>query len=166
MRRLAIALLIAILMTALYVVGAGATSGAHFMSDTGASVVVGGPNNGALSVFIDEAGLGQATVDYTLTWSATADYGCINGGGNHPQASNKETTSSGGATTFSETPKNGRVMATVLVPGTPPPATGFSCPSGQTLVLADVSYAATLTDTTNHVSITLSASHTFFTFKK
>jgi hypothetical protein len=57
MRRLAIALLIAILMTALYVVGAGATSGAHFMSDTSASVVVGGPNNGALSVFITETPL-------------------------------------------------------------------------------------------------------------
>jgi hypothetical protein len=130
------------------------------------SVVVGGSSNGALSVFIDEAGLGNATVNYTLTWSATADYGCINGGGNHPQASNKETTSSGGATTFSETPKNGRVQVTVSVDGTPPPApAGFSCPSGQTLVLADVSYSAKLTDTTNNVSITLTASHTFFTFK-
>jgi hypothetical protein len=151
---------------ALGATAAQATSGAHFMSDTSASVVVGGTSNGALSIFIDEAGLGQATVDYTLTWSATADYGCINGGGNHPQATNKETTSTGGAQSFSETPKNGRVMATVLVSGTPPPATGFSCPSGQTLVLADVSYSATLQDTTNNVSITLTASHTFFTFKK
>jgi hypothetical protein len=161
MRRFAIAALLAILMTALYVVGAGATSGAHFMSDTSASVT----DSGALSVFIDEAGLGQATVDYTLTWSGTAHYGCINGGGNHPQATNKETFTSGGATSFSETPKNGRVMATVLVPDTPPPAPPF-CPSGQTQVLADVSYTATLTDTTNSVSIDLSASRIFFTFKK
>jgi hypothetical protein len=169
MRRFAIALLLAILMLALFVVGAGATSGAHFMKDTSASVVVGGPNNGALSVFIDEAGVGNATVNYTLAWTATADYGCINGGGNHPRASNKETTTTGGSSTFSESPINGRVMATVSpVPGTPPPApSGFSCPSGQTLVLADVSYSATLTDTTNGgVSITLTASHTFFTFKK
>jgi len=33
-------------------------------------------------------------------------------------------------------------------------------------VLADVSYSATLTDTTNNSSIMLSASHTSFTFKK
>jgi hypothetical protein len=141
---------------------ASATSGAHFMPDTSASVT----DSGALSVFIDEAGVGQQQVNYTLTWSATADYGCINGGGNHPKASNKQTTSSGGADSFSESPINGRVMATELVPGTPPPATGFSCPSGQTLVLADVSYSATLTDTTNgNVSISLSASRIFFTFK-
>jgi hypothetical protein len=155
--------LLALLMFALYVVGAGATSGAHFMSDTSAAVT----DSGALSVKIDEAGLGNALVNYTLTWSGTADYGCINGGGNHPQASNKETTSSGGATSFSEQPKNGRVQVTVSVDGTPPPApAGFSCPSGQTLVLADVSYTATLDDTTNNVSITLTASRTFFTFKK
>lgn len=149
---------------ALGATAAQATSGAHFMKDTGASVT----SSGALSIFIDEAGVGQATVNYTLVWSGTADYGCINGGGNHPQAANKETTSSGGTQAISESPINGRVMATVLVDGTPPPApAGFSCPNGQTLVLADVSYKATLTDTTNgNVSINLTASHTFFTFKK
>jgi hypothetical protein len=139
------------------------TSGAHFMSDTSATVA----DNGSLSVFIDEAGVGQEDVSYTLAWSATADYGCVNGGGNHPQATNKETSSTGGSETFSESPINGRVMATVSVTGTPPPApAGFSCPSGQTLVLARVSYTATLTDTTNHASTTLGASRTFFTFKK
>jgi hypothetical protein len=149
---------------ALGATAAQATSGAHFMKDTSASVT----SSGALSIFIDEAGVGQQQVNYTLVWSGTADYGCINGGGNHPQAANKQTTGSGGTQTFSESPINGRVMATVLVDGTPPPApTGFSCPNGQTLVLADVSYTATLTDTTNgNVSINLSASHTFFTFKK
>jgi hypothetical protein len=142
-------------------------TGAKFKPDTSASVVVGGPTNGALSIFIDESGVGQLQVNYTLDWTATADYGCINGGGNHPQATNKATTSAGAAASFSESPINGRVMATFVVPDTPPPApSGFSCPSGQTLVLADVSYSATLTDTTNNSSIMLSASHTFFTFKK
>lgn len=142
---------------------ASATSGAHFFSDTSASVL----DNGALSIFIDEAGVGQATVHYSLVWSGTADYGCINGGGNHPQATNKSSTGSGGTTTFSESPINGRVMDSFTVPDTPPPPqTGFSCPSGQTAVLADVSYTATLTDTTNNVSKSLSASRTFFTFKK
>lgn len=139
------------------------TSGAHFMPDTAASVA----DNGALAVFIDEAGVGQENVDYTLTWTATADYGCINGGGNHPQATNKETTTTGGADTFSESPINGRIMVAISVPGTPPPPpSNFSCPSGQTLVLADVTYSATLADTTNNASTTLSASRTFFTFKK
>lgn len=143
---------------------AWATSGAHFMADTSASVA----SSGALSVSIDEAGVGNQTVNYTLDWSGTADYGCINGGGNHPQAANKQTASASGATTLSESPINGRVKATVTVAGTPPPApAGFSCPGGQSLVLAEVSYTATLTDTTNGgVSATLGASHTFFTFKK
>jgi hypothetical protein len=142
-------------------------TGAKFKPDTAASVVTTQPNLGALSIFIDESGVGQLLVNYTAAWTGTADYGCINGGGNHPQATNKETTSSGGTSEFSESPINGRVMATFLVPGTPPPAPStFSCPSGQTLVLADVSYSVTLTDTTNNSSITLTASHAFFTFKK
>jgi hypothetical protein len=154
-------LLTAVAAFAFMAQAAWATSGAHFMPDTSASVT----DSGALSVFIDEAGVGQQQVNYTLTWTATADYGCINGGGNHPKASNKQTTTSGGADSFSESPINGRVMATVTVDGTPPPATGFSCPNGQTLVLADVSYSATLTDTTNNASINLTASRIFFTFK-
>ncbi len=162
--RVITALVAALGLLGLGAVSAQATSGAHFMPDTSASVT----DSGALSIFIDEAGVGQQTVNYTNVWSGTANYGCINGGGNHPQASNKETASSGGASTFSESPINGRVMATFVVTGTPPPApSSFSCPSGQTQVLADVSYSTTLTDTTNgNVSITLTASRTFFTFKK
>ena len=38
---------------------------------------MGSPDNGALSIFIDESGVGQLTVNYTLDWTATADYGCI-----------------------------------------------------------------------------------------
>jgi hypothetical protein len=145
---------------------AGATSGAHFFADTAASVTSSGPATGALSVNIDEAGVGSQTVNYTLDWSATADYGCLNGGGNHPQAANKAATSANGASSLSESPIHGRVMATVSVSSTPPPApTSLSC-GGQTEVLADVSYTATLTDTTNHTSIDLKASATFFTFGK
>jgi len=162
--RIITALVAALGLLGLAAASVQATSGAHFMPDTNASVT----DSGALSIFIDEAGVGQQTVNYTIVWSGTADYGCINGGGNHPQATNKETTSSGGTTTASLSPINGRVMATVTVPGTPPPApSSFSCPSGQTLVLADVSYTTTVTDTTNgNVSISLAASRVFFTFKK
>jgi hypothetical protein len=153
-----VGLLAALALMGIGTVGAQATSGAHFFKDTGGSVA----NSGALVVTIDEAGVGQALVNYTLDWSGTATYACINGGGNHPKAANKATISGGGSSSFSESPINGRVMASFTVPGTPPGPGSFSCPSGQTLVLAAVSYTATLTDTTNNVSTTVSASRTFF----
>jgi hypothetical protein len=129
-------------------VASAATSGAHFFSAT-ASI----DNSGALVVTWDEAGVGQQQVNYTLSTQATATYACINGGGKHPSASNKETfagpiTQPLGA--FS--PINGRVKASSGPVG---PLSGgtFSCPSGQTLVLAQVTYSSiTLTDTTNSVS--------------
>jgi hypothetical protein len=154
----ALGLLVALALVGLGAVGTQATSGAHFFHDTAGSVA----DNGALVVTIDEAGVGQAQVEYTLVWSGTATYACINGGGNHPKAANKATVSGGGSSSFSESPINGRVMASFTVPGTPPGPGSFSCPSGQTLVLAAVSYAATLTDTTNNVSTSVSASRTFF----
>src|SRR5215207_4847277 len=48
-------------------------------------------NDGALVVSWDERGLGNGDIDYTLTADATAVYACINRGGNHPEAANKET---------------------------------------------------------------------------
>jgi len=95
--------------------------------------------------------------------NATATYACINGGGNHPKAANKETVNGplGATGSFAPT-KNGRVIASL---GAGPLSAGsFSCPGGQTLVLASVSYAGiVLTDTTNNVSINVSStSKTFF----
>jgi len=125
------------------------TSGAHFMS---ASASING--SGALVVSWDEAGLGNENIDYTLTADATATYACINNGGNHPKASNKETFQDQVSTGGSFQSKNGRVQAS-LVAG-PLSSGGFSCPSGQTLVLARVTYSnIVLTDTTNNVSADL-----------
>ena len=119
-------------------------------------------NNGALVVAFDERGLGNENVDYTLTADATALYACINGGGKHPQAANKEAFEgqvSGGA---SFEPKNGRVVAS-LATG-PLLAPQFTCPSGQRRVLAAVSYTnIVLTDTSNNVSTSVAdTSRTFF----
>jgi len=61
------------------------TSGAHFFSASGSVL-----DNGDLAISFDEAGLGNENVNYTVTANAQAFYGCINGGGNHPQATNKE----------------------------------------------------------------------------
>jgi hypothetical protein len=120
--------------------------------------------SGALVASWDERGLGNTNIDYTLTADASAVYACINGGGNHPQAANKETVNAEVSANGSFEPKNGRVQAS-LTAG-PPSAGSFSCPNGQRLVLASVSYTnIVLTDTTNGVSTSLpDASRTFFTF--
>jgi hypothetical protein len=142
------------------------TSGAHFFS-VDATVT----STGDLAISFDEAGLGNGDINYTASAAAQAFYGCINGGGNHPQATNKESvqaqTSTGG--TFKS--KNGRVSGTLVLPVPPPPAT-FSCPGGQIAVLASVSYtSALLNDSSSGVSVeqadmTGTFSRTFFTFKK
>jgi hypothetical protein len=133
-----------------------ATSGAHFMSASGSI-----DSSGALVVSFDEAGLGTSSINYTLTADATATYACINGGGNHPKAANKETFNgevSGGGTF---TPKHGRATGSISVG--PISAGSFSCPSGQQLVLASVSYSnIVLTDTLDNVSTTIAdTSRTF-----
>jgi hypothetical protein len=119
-------------------------------------------NAGALVVSFDERGLGNENVDYTVTADATALYACLNRGGKHPQAANKEAfegqVSGGGSFEV----KNGRVVAS-LTAG-PLLAPQFTCPSGQNRVLAAVTYTnIVLTDTTNGVSTAVAdASRTFF----
>lgn len=109
---------------------------------------------GALVAEFDERGLGNENIDYTLTADATAVYACINGGDNHPKAANKETVNAEVSAAGSFEPKNGRVTASLSAG--PPSAGDFSCPNGQRLVLASVSYTdVELTDTTNGVSASL-----------
>ena len=119
-------------------------------------------NAGALVASWDERGLGNTNIDYTLTADASAVFACINGGGNHPQAANKETVNAEVSAAGSFEPKNGRVQAS-LTAG-PPSAGSFSCPNGQRLVLASVAYTnIVLTDTTNGVTANLpDASRIFF----
>jgi hypothetical protein len=137
---------------------ASATSGAHFFSATGSV-----NDSGALVVSWDEAGVGQQQINYVLTADSTATYACLNGGGNHPKAANKATFA-GPLTSPSVgfLPQNGRVVGSISVG--PLSAGSFSCPSGQRLVLASVSYTnILLTDTTNNVSTSVAdTSRTFF----
>lgn len=125
---------------------------AHFLSSSAALSTT---DLGDLVVSFREAGLGNGDVTYTASGNATATYACINGGGNHPSASNKATV--GGpvsGTVTIPTTKNGSI--TGMVPVEEPGAGTFSCPGGQTLVIASVSYTdVTLTDVTNWVSVTL-----------
>src|SRR5215212_10675962 len=112
-------------------------------------------NDGSLTVSFKEAGLGtNQNIDYTLTADATAIYVCVNRGGANPSASNK--TAVAGPVSASGTfnsGKNGQVTASLTVQ---PPPSDISCPPGQSLELASVTYEnVTLTDTTNNVSATL-----------
>ena len=146
MRRFVIALLLAMLMLVLAVSAAFATS-PHFIS---ASFQGSGPN---LNVSFKESGLGNnALITYVASADATATYACINGGGNHPKAANKETVSGPvSATGTFSSGKNGTISQSLTL--IPPSAGGFSCPSGQRLVLAFVSYSyVAISDTTNGVT--------------
>jgi hypothetical protein len=96
--------------------------------------------SGNLVCSFKEAGLGNtlSTEAVTCSADATAVYACINGGGNHPQASNKETVS-GPVSSSGEFPvRNGSTTGSLTV--APPGPGDFSCPPGQRLVLASVSY--------------------------
>jgi hypothetical protein len=107
----------------------------HFLSSD-ASV----DGAGNLVCTFREAGLGNtlSTEAVTCSADATANYACINGGSNHPKAANKETVSgpvSGGG---NFPVRNGSTSGSITVG--PPAAGTFSCPGGQTLVLASVCY--------------------------
>src|SRR5215213_7693861 len=108
-------------------------------------------NDGSLTVNFKEAGLGtNQLINYTLTADATATYVCVNRGGANPSAQNKTTVSGpvSASGTFNSG-KNGQVTASLTVS---PPPSDISCPPGQSLELASVSYTnVVLTDTTNNV---------------
>ncbi|MEV6236415.1 hypothetical protein [Lentzea sp. NPDC051838] len=156
MRKLVIVLVAVV--TALFMATVPAGADAPKFHSAAGSVT----GSGALTVSFDERGLGNENIDYTLTADASAVFACINGGGNHPQAANKETVNSEVSATGSFEPRNGRVRASLTTGA--PSAGGFSCPGGQRLVLASVTYTnIVLTDTTNGVSTSISSvSRTFF----
>jgi len=122
----------------------------HFIRATGTLNA-----NGTLTVNFKEAGLGtNQNINYVLSADATATYVCVNRGGANPSAQNK-TTVAGPVSqtgTFSSG-KNGQVTASLTVS---PPPSDISCPPGQSLELAQVTYTnVLLTDTTNNVSISV-----------
>jgi hypothetical protein len=132
--RFGVALVVALLTVAIAIPTALADS-PHFISAS-ASI----DSSGNLVCSFKEAGLGTtlATEHVSCSADATAVYACINGGDNHPKAANKETVSgpvSGGG----DFPvRNGQTTGSITV--APPGPGGFSCPNGQRLVLASISY--------------------------
>jgi hypothetical protein len=149
MRRLATAFVLALALIAAMATAAFAQN-EHFVRASGSL-----NNDGSLTVSFKEAGLGtNQLIDYTLSADATATYVCVNRGGANPSAQNKTTVAGpvSASGTFSSG-KNGQVTASLTVS---PPPSDISCPPGQSLELAQVTYTnVTLTDTTNDVSISL-----------
>jgi hypothetical protein len=116
-------------------VSPGMADSPHFLKAT-ASL----DSSGNLICTFKEAGLGSTVITANVSCNATASatYACINNGGNHPQAANKETVTSpvrgGGAFPV----RNGQTTGSITV--APPGPGSFSCPGGQHLVFAAVSY--------------------------
>ncbi len=111
-------------------------------------------NSGALVVTWDERGVGEGDITYSLTADATALWACFNRGGHNPAAQNKRSVEGDVATGGTFESKNGRVQGSLtagpLSPG------DFTCPGGQVMRLASVSYSnIVLTDTTNDSSVTI-----------
>jgi hypothetical protein len=109
-------------------------------------------NDGTLTVSFKEAGLGtNQLITYVASADATATYVCVNRGGGNPSASNKTTVAGPVSETgqFSSG-KNGQVTASLTIS---PPPSDISCPPGQSLQLAQVSYTnVAITDATNNVT--------------
>ena len=147
MGRTKIFILILMLVSTLMASGTALAVSPHFVS---ASALI---TSGNLVVSWKEAGLGNnLLITYIASANATATYACINGGGNHPQAANKETVNGpvSGTGTF-DSGKNGQITANLTL--NPPSAGSFSCPGGQKLKLAFVSYTnISLQDTTTPVT--------------
>ena len=144
--RLGVAAVTTLLLMAVAIPAAFADS-PHFIS---ASAKLSGIN---LIVSFKEAGLGtNQLITYVASADATAVYVCVNNGGANPSAKNKTTVSGPvSATGTFSSGKNGNVVASLTL--NPPSAGSFSCPSGQDLEVASVSYTnVAITDTTNGVT--------------
>ena len=120
--------------------GPAAADSPHFISEGTASIT----STGAYHVQnFKEAGLGNTVSTEAITLSATANatYACINGGGNHPKATNKQSVTGQVTNTGSFPVRNGSTTGSISVG--PPPAGPFKppCSPPQSVVLVQVSYS-------------------------
>jgi hypothetical protein len=142
--------LAAVFATAAITVPAATAVSPHFVSAKGTL-----NGDGTLTVSFKEAGLGtNQNIDYTLTANGTATWVCVNKGGANPSAQNKTTVNGPVSASGSfNSGKNGNVTASLTVS---PPPSDITCPNGQRLELASVSYTdVVLTDVTNGIIVPL-----------
>jgi hypothetical protein len=138
---------LALLAMAVIMPGVALAQNAHFVKLSG-DIGTGG----ALDLTWKEAGLGDSVVvHYTAQANTCAIFACINNGGQHPQASNKE---SAAGTVLQNTEctsqQNGTVSCGVSVG---PPSAPITCPDSQGPFLTWVEYKnIVVTDNDNLVS--------------
>jgi len=102
-----------------------------------------------------EVGVGNTDVNYLLSTDVTATFGCVNGGGKHPSATNKTTVTASAHSTVTLKVKNGQITASVILDTSTVFPTGFACPGGQTLVALSATFTHNMiTDETNGVTAT------------
>ena len=113
----------------------------HFISGSS------GLSGASLSCTFKEAGLGNlgvTSIQITCSANASAVYECVNGGGNHPKAANKETVTAPVSGSGIFPIRNGQTTGTLIVVSSPPGPGSFTCPSGQSLVLKSVIYTSVM----------------------
>ena len=145
MRRVGIILALCLLVASVLAPPALADS-PHFNS---ASAKVSGAN---LVVSFKESGLGNnQNITYVARADASATYVCVNNGQKNPEAKNKTTVNGPvSATGTFSSGKNGSISNSLTI--SPPGPGSFTCPSGQTRELAQVTYRnVSITDTTNGI---------------
>lgn len=123
----------------------------HFVGKVTATLL----SNNNVQVCWKEAGLGNnQNIDYTASADATATFVCVNNGGQCPNAANKSTVSGPvSATGTFNSGQNGQITQCLTI--NPPGPGAFSCPSGQTLTLSEVSYSnIEISDDTNNIQKT------------
>jgi hypothetical protein len=138
---------LALLAMAVITGGVALAQNAHFVKLSG-DIGTGG----ALDLTWKEAGLGDSvTVNYTATAQACAIFACINNGGQHPQAANKQSTFGNPVQdTTCTSQQNGTVSCGVSVG---PPSPPITCPDSQGPYLTWVEYKnIVVTDNNNAVS--------------
>src|SRR5688500_9149394 len=135
MRKIGIIAVLSLMVTALAAVPALAAN-PHFISDSAS-----GPNAaGNLRVNFKIAGLGaNETITVTASADATAVYACRNNGGNFPSEPTESAVSGPVSASGDFTSgQNGQITGFLTL--RPPPNTTLTCPGGQRVVLARVSY--------------------------
>jgi hypothetical protein len=139
---------------------AASAGNAHFIKSASGATL----NGSNLVCSFKEAGLQSGSVE-TIGCTATESitYECVNNGGKNPSAANKQTFLTTGSVsgTFGAD-QNGNVVGSEAITPTSASSLGFSCPSGQTLLLASVTYSnVTITDVTSGATLDVPGTFTY-----
>jgi hypothetical protein len=114
---------------------------------------------------IDESGLGNPNVTYTLAADAVLGKACQNNGGQFPSDPKKASDAGNVSGNVTLQPKNGRVRgASVTIDISAQVPVPLDCPGGQRPVVVCCKYTnITLTDSTNGVAATVDSGSAAFT---